>query len=217
MNINEICNAFWNGDSINFYRSGGGCSNFGEISSVIVHEWGHGLDYNDIEGGISNPSGEGIADLYAALYDGSSCIARGGLQNICNLKGDKCKQNFGCTGVRDIDYMKHESESPHTMRWAKANCKDSVHCKGHVYSEAVWSLYKRKLPELYGYDDLTALEVTTYLLYKAAGNVRFWYHENAAAPWGGCGAFTGYRAFLVADDNDGNLDNGTPRKFYQYF
>ena len=46
VNINQTCNAFWNGSSVNFYRSGGGCSNTGEIAAVFLHEWGHGLDTN---------------------------------------------------------------------------------------------------------------------------------------------------------------------------
>ncbi len=175
------------------------------------------MDFEDVAGRISSPSGEGIADLYAAFYTGSSCIGRGFLPNrLCRIGSsnrDFCKASSGCTGVRDIDYMQHVSERPHTLSWARSNCGKSVHCKGNVYSEAVWSLYKRELPKM-GYDDLAAFELTTYLLYKAAGNVRGWYNENARAPWGGCGGFTGYRAFLAADDNDGNLNNGTPRKYF---
>ena len=173
------------------------------------------MDKNDVEGSISGPSGEGIADLYAAFYDGTSCIGRGFFKNdnrFCKIGKDECKASSGCTGVRDIDYMQHVSERPHTMTWARSNCGNSVHCKGNVYSEAVWSFYKRELPKM-GYDDLAAFELTTYLLYKAAGNVRDWYKEKAPAPWGGCDGFSGYRAFLAADDNDGNLNNGTPRKY----
>src|SRR5439155_19007108 len=47
VNINNTCNAFWNGSTVNFYRSGGGCRNTGEISAVFLHEWGHGLSAND--------------------------------------------------------------------------------------------------------------------------------------------------------------------------
>ena len=36
MNINSTCNAFWNGSTINFYRSGGGCRNTGELAAVFV-------------------------------------------------------------------------------------------------------------------------------------------------------------------------------------
>lgn len=34
----STCNAFWV-NAINFYRSGGGCGNTGELAGVIVHEW----------------------------------------------------------------------------------------------------------------------------------------------------------------------------------
>mmetsp|Transcript_13230 Transcript_13230/g.21722 ORF Transcript_13230/g.21722 Transcript_13230/m.21722 type:complete len:1098 (+) Transcript_13230:237-3530(+) len=213
INRDANCNAYWNGSTINFYTSGGGCNNSGENVGIIAHEWGHDWDAYDVEGGISFPSGEGVADLYAAFYNGSSCIGRGFIPGRFCRTGksrDLCKASSGCTGVRDIDYMQYVSESAHTMTWARNNCDENgVHCKGNVYSEAVWSLYKRELPAM-GYDDLTAFELTTYLLYKAAGNVRGWYNENASAPWGGCGGFTGYRAFITADDNDGNLGNGTP-------
>ncbi|MEO7757697.1 MAG: hypothetical protein ABIS07_14050, partial [Dokdonella sp.] len=40
MNVNQTCNAFWNGSTLNFFKSGGGCSNTGEISAVFLHEWG---------------------------------------------------------------------------------------------------------------------------------------------------------------------------------
>ena len=36
MNINDTCNAFWNGSTVNFYRSGGGCANTGEIAAVLL-------------------------------------------------------------------------------------------------------------------------------------------------------------------------------------
>ncbi len=75
MNINDTCNAYWNG-TVNFYRSGGGCSNTGEIAGVIDHEWGHGLDANDATPGIASPSGEGVADVYTALRLNDSCIGR---------------------------------------------------------------------------------------------------------------------------------------------
>src|SRR5262245_31175901 len=55
VNLNQTCNANWNGSSLNFYRSGASCRNAGEIAGVFLHEWGHGLDQND-GGGIDNPS-----------------------------------------------------------------------------------------------------------------------------------------------------------------
>ncbi|MEO8198383.1 MAG: hypothetical protein ABI689_16850, partial [Thermoanaerobaculia bacterium] len=37
MNINNQCNANWNGSQVNFYRSGGGCGNTGEIAAIFDH------------------------------------------------------------------------------------------------------------------------------------------------------------------------------------
>ena len=50
--------------------------NTGEIAGVFDHEWGHGLDDNDAVPTIASPSGEGIADVYAALRLNTSCIGR---------------------------------------------------------------------------------------------------------------------------------------------
>lgn len=102
------------------------------------------MDDNDVEGSISSPSGEGLADIYAALKMGDSCIGRG-------FYSPSTRE---CTGVREIDYMKG-SGKPKTF--SNNGCGGAVHCLGGVYSEAIWSLYKRKLQsEPYNYDDNTA-------------------------------------------------------------
>ena len=76
VNINDTCNGFWNGSTINFYRSGGGCRNTGELAGVFDHEWGHGLDDNDANGIISNSS-EGYADIAAIYRYQDSCVGHG--------------------------------------------------------------------------------------------------------------------------------------------
>jgi hypothetical protein len=38
MNIKNTCNAYYNGN-VNFYRSGNGCGNTGEIAAIFDHEW----------------------------------------------------------------------------------------------------------------------------------------------------------------------------------
>jgi len=206
MNINQTCNAFWGGGSVNFYRSGGGCYNTGEIAGVFDHEWGHGLDDNDAVPTIAGPSGEGIADVYAALRLNSSCIGRHFRSTNCTGFGDAC---LSCTGVRDIDYLKHASGQPHDYTWSNANCGGAVHCTGHVYSEAVWSLWKRQLQSPpYNYDENTAHEVVTRLTYIGAGNVGTWF--SGGPPYGGCGSSSGYMQYLAADDDNGNLNDGTP-------
>mmetsp|Transcript_3371 Transcript_3371/g.6290 ORF Transcript_3371/g.6290 Transcript_3371/m.6290 type:complete len:732 (-) Transcript_3371:1311-3506(-) len=215
MNIGESCNAFWNGFSVNFYRSSSTCGNTGEIAAIFDHEWGHGMDHNDVTGGISAPSGEGIADIYSALRLNDSCIGRGFFKSgTCNNGGNACTV---CTGVRDIDYKKTQRKAPSTLTWARANCDNSVHCLGLVYSEAIWNLYTIDLPTEYGYDQNTALELTQRLTYIAAGAVSTWYdNTDNVIPWGGCGGASGYKSFLEADDDDGNIENGTPHMQGEY-
>ncbi|MEE8522300.1 MAG: PepSY domain-containing protein, partial [Thermoanaerobaculia bacterium] len=206
MNINNTCNAFWNGSTVNFYRSGGGCANTGEIAAVFDHEWAHGMDANDVVGGIASPSGEGIADIYSALRLNDSCIGRNFLSTPCTGNGDPC---LTCTGVRDIDYLQRQSGNPHDYSWSNANCGGSVHCVGGVYSEAVWSLWKRKLTAApYNMDNNTAHEVVTRLTYIGAGVTSTWF--SGGPPNGGCSGTSGYMNYLAADDDNGNLNDGTP-------
>ena len=144
MNINNTCNAFWNG-TVNFYRSGGGCFNTGEIAGVFDHEWGHGMDANDATPGIASPSGEGIADIYTALRLNTSCIGRNFRATVCTGFGDPCLTAPACATSTTC---KRQSGQPHDYTWSNANCGGSVHCVGGVYSEAVWSLWKRKLQQV---------------------------------------------------------------------
>jgi uncharacterized membrane protein len=159
-----------------------------------------------VDGRIAKPSGEGIADVYTALRLNDSCIGRGFYKGSnCSGNGNPCTS---CSGVRDIDYMKRQTKNPSTYSWSNQVCGTSVHCLGYVYSEAVWSLYKRELNAFYGYDENTSMEIVTRLTYIAAGNTGTWF--SGSAPWGGCGANSGYLSFLAADDDNGNISDGTP-------
>ena len=220
MNINSTCNAFWNGSSVNFYRSGGGCFNTGELAGVFDHEWGHGMDNNDANPSISNP-GEGIADIYASLRLDDSCIGRHFTAGNCGGYGNPCTS---CTGIREIDWAKHTANTPLTLANADATCGGGpapcggiVHCEGQVYSQAVWDLWNRDLvgaPLNLGLD--VAREIATQLTYRGASNVSSWYScTNGTGGCGnpngcGCVATTGYMNYLVADDDNGNLADGTP-------
>src|SRR4029450_5318958 len=76
MNLNQTCNAFWDGGSVHFFQPGGGCRNPGEIAAIFDHEWGHGLDNNGTNPSISSP-GEAVADISALTRLDESCIGRG--------------------------------------------------------------------------------------------------------------------------------------------
>jgi hypothetical protein len=205
MNIPSTCNAFWNGSTVNFYREGGGCGNTGQIAAVFDHEWGHGIDDNGTNGSVSSP-GEGIADIYAAVRLNTSCIGRGFRATPCGGYGDPCTV---CTGVRDIDWALRASGMPHDVDWVNGNPNcGSVHCRGALYAEAFWDLLKRDLPTFYGMDNNTAQEIAARVGFLGADNVGTWFVLDNTG--GGCAATSGYQQFLGADDDNGDLMDGTP-------
>ena len=213
VNIDQTCNAYWDGASVNFFKSGGGCRNTGEIAGVFVHEWGHGLDFND-GGGYDNPS-EAYADVVAMFETHQSCVGRGFYESQnCGGYGDAC---LSCTGIRDHDFAQHVSDTPATPSGFLAThcpggsgpCGKEVHCEGYVAGEAVWDLASRDLPAE-GSDAPTSWETAERLFYTSrqgsGGNA-----YNCALPSSdGCGAGSWFTKFRVLDDDDGNLANGTP-------
>lgn len=99
VNMNDICNAFWNGRSVNFFKAGErttssgkkiGCANTGEIADVVYHEWGHGLHHNT--GGIRDRAfSEGIGDTVSQLITGSADVGPGFFSDgrpVRNLDGE---------------------------------------------------------------------------------------------------------------------------------
>ncbi len=212
VNLNSTCNAFWDGGSVNFYKSGGGCRNTGEIAGVFVHEWGHGLDNND-GGGYDNPS-EAYADIVAFFETRESCVGRGFfMSGNCSGYGDAC---LDCTGIRDQDWNMHASHTPVTAAWVQANCGGGggpcggeVHCEGYLVAEVLWDLATRDLPAA-GLDPATAWQTAEKLFYlsrKGSGGNAY---NCSGSTSDGCGAGSWFQKILLSDDDDGNLGNGTP-------
>ena len=217
MNITATCNAYWNGTTVNFFKSGGGCANTGEIAAVFDHEWGHGMDDNDSNGSISSP-GEAIADMYAALRLQTSCIGRGFLlSGNCGGYGDPC---LNCSGVRDVDWDQHESHTPHTpQNFIQPNCTGGsgpcgreVHCEGYVAAETGWDFAARDLQSApYNYDSNMAFMLAERTAFLGSGLVTEWYTcSGGGANSDGCGANNGYMQWVAADDDNGDINDGTP-------
>lgn len=75
VNINDVCNAYYDGN-VNFYKSGSGCNNTGQMADVSYHEWGHGFhaycaDTWSVDGSV----GEGAGDAVSFFNTGDSEIA----------------------------------------------------------------------------------------------------------------------------------------------
>jgi Zn-dependent metalloprotease len=69
-NIDEAgsCNAFFDGNSINFYAEGGDCHATAKIPDVVYHEYGHAINsarYNSGSGMWNGGLNEGYADIWA--------------------------------------------------------------------------------------------------------------------------------------------------------
>ncbi len=212
VNINNTCNAFWNG-TVNFYRSGGGCRNTGELQGVFVHEWGHGLDQND--GGGYDNSSEAYADIVAIFNARESCVGRGFYQSgNCGGYGDTC---LNCSGIREMDWDTRARHTPATPQNFLATncgggggpCGKEVHCESYPAAETLFDLATRDLPAT-GLDldsGWQTAEKLWYLSRKGSGGNAY----NCALPSSdGCGTTSWYHKLRLVDDDDGDLANGTP-------
>ena len=215
VNLDQTCNAYWDGASVNFFKSGGGCSNTGELAGVFLHEWGHGLDAND-GGGYDNPT-EAYADVTSLLQTHVSCIGRGFQRGNCDGYGNPC---LNCTGVRDVDWNQRASHSPSKPSGFvtvdcptdgsgyNGPCGHEQHCEGYVAGETMWDLAVRDLPAS-GLDAATSWQLADRLWYVSrpgsGGNA----YTCSLPSSDGCAVNSWFSKLRAADDDDGDV-NGTP-------
>ncbi len=134
INVNEgSCNAFYNTQNtqISLYaagtQNGTSCGHMSLINDVIYHEWGHGLDaFSGKNRGISdNAFSEGIGDIVASYYTGSSNMGAG-----FNTKSE--------TGIRNLQ---------NTAKYPAD--KGEPHTEGTIIGGAFWDL-RAALIQRYG-------------------------------------------------------------------
>ncbi|HXV75040.1 MAG TPA: hypothetical protein VD788_01885, partial [Candidatus Polarisedimenticolaceae bacterium] len=187
-NIDRACNAFYDGN-VNFFRASGICNNTGEIADVITHEWGHGIDEFTLLGDLA--TGEGTADVVALHSSHSPVIGEGFRftgEPVRNLdpagpRGLLTTTNLGaqCTQTGYLGPLGYEA-----------------HCEGEIYGQTAWEL-SQALVAKYGHH--TGWRVSERLFYTSLPDAGG-YLPSDASPI--------YAAYLNADDDDGNLANGTP-------
>ncbi|HKH48634.1 MAG TPA: hypothetical protein VKM72_28555 [Thermoanaerobaculia bacterium] len=231
MNINLTCNAFWNGSTVNFYRSGGGCSNTGEIAAVFLHEWGHGMDTNSGGSAADKGTGEAVGDTFAFLETKVPCIGK-------NFRpGVNCANCTACTGVRDVREFSTQGTKtiakPSTVadnngiNCDRYSCPYNTasgsayrgpmgyegHCESYIASSANWDLTQQLITRYgttAGWAAMDAIWYKSLTPSKSAYRVVSGGTCNPAAVVDGCGSTNWYTVYLSADDDDGNLANGTP-------
>ena len=218
VNLNQVCNAYWDGTALNFFKSGGGCANTGQIAGVSLHEFGHGIDQNDSTGTATDgATGESYGDTTALIALHDSCLGEGFLPTNCTGYGDACTS---CTGVRDADYAKHGSNTPATAdnfirvhcpgaAGAAGPCGKEVHCESYVPTETMWDLAARDLPSPGTGIAWTILDRLWYLSRNTATR-SFTCTPGTTYTSNGCSAGSLWKVMRAVDDDDGNLNNGTP-------
>ncbi len=187
-NIQDTCNAYYDGD-VNFFRSGGGCNNTGEIADVVYHEWGHGIDLNTAGG--DGATGEGTADVVAMHVTHSPLIGPG-----FRLDGSPVR-NVDPAGPRGpLSVANIATKCPQVGSLGPLGFE--VHCEGEIYGQTAWQL-AQALVARHGH----------YTGWRESERIFFTSLPDAVG-YLGSSSQSIYSAYLFADDNDGNLANGTP-------
>lgn len=176
VNIDDACNAFFDGVSINFFKGTAQCQNTGLIEDVVFHEFGHAVHLAEVIPGVGSfdsAMSEGAADFLAASMTGDPGMGRGFFHT------DK--------PLRQLDPENVESTWPRDI--------SEVHTTGLIYAGAFWDLRKALLAVKPEAEALALI----YKLYVAT------LRRSVNIP-------SSVIEALAADDDDGNLDNGTPNE-----
>lgn len=142
------CNAFYNGTSINFYPSGGGCNNTA-FAAVVHHEYGHHLVNR--AGSGQGEYGEGFGDICSVLVLDEPRLAVG--FQTCS------------TGIRNAD---------NTCQYLATGCSScgvAIHSCGQLISGCLWDLRENLLlsqPATYR-TTLASLAIDSVLLHNGTG------------------------------------------------
>jgi hypothetical protein len=143
VNLAQTCNAYWDGYAVNFFASGGGCENTGQIADVIYHEYGHGI--TQFAYAPVSPDGamhEGFSDYYAATITDQPLIGRG---------------FFGPgTHLRTCD---------NDRQWPAPECGGESHCVGEVMAGCLWHM-RQNLIGAIG-DHAAAVDLSDHLFHFA--------------------------------------------------
>ena len=174
VNLQSSCNAFWDGESINFYHEAGGCANTGRLGDVIHHEFGHGITtFMYVTPQPGSDMHEANSDVVGNYLCNESKMGRGFYLDDCE------------NGIR---------ESDNDLRWPD-DLGGGGHHDGQILAGFHWH----------------ARENMMLSLGEEAG------HWRASEVWHfsrelGLPMMQPEQVWwsFIADDDDGNLDNGTP-------
>lgn len=185
VNIDDNCNAFSDGRTINFFRKDDRCQNTGRLADVVYHEFGHSLHAQSIIQGVGAFDGafsEGLSDYLASTITGDPRMGLGFFLGVAAVDSP----------LRHIDPLDEEKRWPDDV-------SESIHSTGLIFAGAMWDLRKALIAsaEFEGDED-GAIRLADDLFYAAV-------QRASSIP-------STYVEVLAADDDDGDLSNGTPHE-----
>src|SRR5882672_1668618 len=178
VNINQDCNAFFDGKSVNFFHASTRCENTGRIQDVVFHEFGHSVHTAEIimcVGSFDGAMSEGAADFFAVQITGDPGMGRGFF--------------YTDQPLRDLDPPSSEARWPQDI--------GEIHKTGMIFGGTFWDLRKALIALDPTHPD-TGVALTQKLFVGAL-------RRSTSIP-------TSLIEVLAADDDDGDLSNGTPHE-----
>ena len=180
VDVTGTCNAFYDGSSINFYSEGDDCQSYAQIGEVVYHEYGHGINDNFYQDNGANFNNGAMGEGYADVW---------GL----SITEDPILAEGSSLSNPD-DYIRRYDQDPKVY---PVDLVGQVHADGEIIAGAWWDTYV-----LLGND----MFLTMTLFAEAYPGLQ------ATAANGNEG--TAFRDVLIdvlaADDDDGDITNGTP-------
>ena len=180
VDVGGNCNAFYDGSSINFYAEGNDCQSYAQIAEVVYHEYGHGINDNYYQDNGSFFVNGAMNEGYADIW-------------ALSITEDPVLAEGSSLSDPD-DYIRRYDQDPKVY---PQDLVGQVHADGEIICGAWWDYYV-----LMG-NDMNAM--MTLFTEAFAG-------LQANTPNGTEGQ--AYRDVLIdalqADDNDGDITNGTP-------
>lgn len=175
VNIDDVCNAFSDGTTINFFLEGQGCANTGRIADVVYHEYGHSIHAHAIIEGVGAFDGalsEGVSDYLAATITHDPGMGRG--------------------FFNDSEELRHIDPEVGEARWPD-DVVGEVHYDGLIIGGTLWDLRKSLIAKLGEAEGILRADQLYYQAIRRAVDIPSMYGE-----------------VLAADDDDGDVSNGTP-------
>jgi Zn-dependent metalloprotease len=179
IDVEGTCNAFYDGESINFFDLGGGCNASSLVADVCHHEYGHGINdfFYQSNGGffVNGAMGEGYADFWALSLNNNPLLGVG-------------------FNTADVEPIRRYDIDPKVY---PTDLVGQVHADGEIIMGAWWDSHL-----LMGAD----WNITMPIFVEAYSGMQA---ETANGNEGE--AYTDVLIdALQADDDDGDITNGTP-------